>query len=78
MRRRVRAFHSLLLPPSIKLKMKPPRYTTEQIDEIIDRIIALRTRWLRVVETQLAFQKQNRRGLSADGGTGSEVAENIV
>jgi hypothetical protein len=58
--------------------MKPPKYTTEQIDEIIDRIIALRTRWLRVVETQLASQKKSRCGLSADGGTGSEVAESVV
>lgn len=58
--------------------MKPPKYTTEQIDEIIDRIIALRTRWLRVVETQLASQKKSSRGLSDDGGTGSEVAESVV
>ena len=78
MRPRVRAFHSLLPPPSIRLKMKSPKYTTEQIDEIIDRIVALRTRWLRVVETQLASQKKSNSGLSGDGGTGSEVAESVV
>jgi len=58
--------------------MKSPKYTTEQIDEIIDRIVALRTRWLRVVETQLASQKKSNSGLSGDGGTGSEVAESVV
>jgi hypothetical protein len=34
--------------------MKPPKYTAEQIDEIIDRITALRMRWLQSVEAQLA------------------------
>jgi hypothetical protein len=34
--------------------MKPRKYTAEQIDEIIDRITALRKRWLQSVEAQLA------------------------
>jgi len=41
---------------------KPAKYTTEQVKEIIDRIVTLRTRWLCVVETQLA----SRQGLSAE------------
>jgi hypothetical protein len=36
--------------------MKPPKYTAEQIDEIIGRITTLRMRWLSVVETQLALR----------------------
>jgi hypothetical protein len=36
--------------------MKPPKYTAEQIDEIIARITTLRMRWLSVVETQLALR----------------------
>jgi hypothetical protein len=38
--------------------MKPPKYTTEQIDEIVDRIIALRTRWLSVVAARLASRQE--------------------
>jgi hypothetical protein len=34
--------------------MKPSKYTAKQIDEIIDRITALRMRWLQSVEVQLA------------------------
>jgi hypothetical protein len=34
--------------------MKPPKYTAKQIDEIINRITALRVRWLQSVEAQLA------------------------
>jgi hypothetical protein len=34
--------------------MKPPKYTARQIDEIVDRITALRMRWLQSVEAQLA------------------------
>jgi hypothetical protein len=33
------------------------KYTAKNIDEITDRIIALRVRWLRHVETQLASQQ---------------------
>jgi hypothetical protein len=58
--------------------MKPPKYKSEQIDEIIDRIITLRMRWLGVVGTQLASQNKSSRGLIAGGGTGSEVAESAV
>ena len=45
----------------IMFKMKTPKtlenYTAEHVDEITDRIIALRVRWLRHVETQLASQQ---------------------
>jgi hypothetical protein len=34
-----------------------PKYTAEQINEIIDRITTLRTGWLRQVEAQLASQQ---------------------
>ena len=37
--------------------IKPPRYSADQIKEIIDRILTLRMRWLAVVETQLASRK---------------------
>ena len=33
------------------------KYTAKHIDEITDRIIALRVRWLRHVETQIASQQ---------------------
>jgi hypothetical protein len=45
----------------IMFKMKTPKtlekYTAKHIDEITDRIVALRVRWLRHVETQLASQR---------------------
>jgi hypothetical protein len=34
-----------------------PKYTAEQISEIIDRITTLRMGWIRQVETQLASQQ---------------------
>jgi hypothetical protein len=47
-----------------RVKMKTsvtlPKYTAEQISEIIDRITTLRMRWLRQVENQLA-SRQSRR-----------------
>jgi len=45
---------------------KPPRYTPEQIHEIVKRIIDLRTRWLRVVETQLTSRRCALSGLKID------------
>jgi hypothetical protein len=33
------------------------KYTAKHVDEITDRIIALRVRWLRHVETELASQQ---------------------
>ena len=36
---------------------KPAKYSAEQIEEIIGRILTLRTNWLRVVETRLASRK---------------------
>jgi hypothetical protein len=45
----------------IMFKMKTPKtlekYSAKHIDEITDRIVALRVRWLRHVETQLASQQ---------------------
>ena len=35
---------------------KSPRYSAEQIEEIVARITTLRARWLRAVEAQLAPQ----------------------
>jgi hypothetical protein len=49
----------------MKASKKPPRYTTEQINEITDRIITLRTRWLRLVKDQLA-SRQSRFDRSAE------------
>jgi hypothetical protein len=37
---------------------KPPKYTAEETSEIIQRIATLRVRWLRAVETQLAYQRR--------------------
>jgi hypothetical protein len=46
----------------IMFKMKtakiPEKYTPKHVDEITDRIVALRVRWLRHVETQLASQQR--------------------
>ena len=45
----------------IRFKMETPtkreKYTAKRIGEITDRITALRVRWLRHVETQLASQQ---------------------
>jgi len=45
----------------IRFKMETPKkrqkYTAKHISEITDRITALRVRWLRHVETQLASQQ---------------------
>jgi hypothetical protein len=39
------------------MKTSLPKYTAEQISEIIDRMTILRMRWLRQVENQLASQQ---------------------
>ena len=41
----------------MKTPNTPEKYTAKHIDEITDRIVALRARWLRHVETQLASQQ---------------------
>jgi hypothetical protein len=41
----------------MELPKKLEKYTAKHIDEITDRIIALRMRWLRHVDTQLASQQ---------------------
>jgi hypothetical protein len=41
----------------MKTSMNLPKYTAEQISEIIDRITTLRLRWLRQVEAQLASRQ---------------------
>jgi hypothetical protein len=55
---------SRLLPSQLgsafRLKMTPntpEKYTVKHIGEITDRIVALRVRWLRHVETQLASRQ---------------------
>jgi hypothetical protein len=57
--------------------MKTPqtleKYTAKHIDEITDRIIALRVRWLRHVETQLASQQS--RPVLEPYKLGTEAAE---
>jgi hypothetical protein len=39
---------------------KSAKYSAEQIEEIVGRILTLRTNWLRVVESRLASTRQNR------------------
>jgi hypothetical protein len=50
-------------PVAIRRNMTTPneqsKYSPEQIDEIINRIAALRMRWLRHVETELASQQSH-------------------
>ena len=41
----------------MKTPKTPEKYTAKHIDEITDRIVALRVSWLRHVETQLASQQ---------------------
>ena len=41
----------------MKTAKTPEKYTAKHIDEITDRIVALRVRWLRHVATQLASQQ---------------------
>jgi uncharacterized protein (DUF1810 family) len=50
-----------------------PKYTAEQISEIIDRITTLRTGWLRQVEAQLASRQS--RPILDDYQLSSEPAE---
>ena len=38
---------------------KPAMYSAEQIEEIIGRILILRTNWLRVVEARLASRQSH-------------------
>jgi hypothetical protein len=49
------------LPSSLGSKMETPKkrqkYTAKHINEITDRMTALRVRWLRHVKTQLASQQ---------------------
>jgi hypothetical protein len=50
-----------------------PKYSAEQIEAILNRIAALRVRWLRHVETELASQ-QSRVAFN-DYAPGLEPAE---
>jgi hypothetical protein len=49
----------------MELPEKLEKYTAKHVNEITDRIIALRVRWLRHVETQLASQQSRRANASA-------------
>ena len=53
--------------------MNVPKYTAEQISEIIDRINTLRVRWIRHVETQLASPES--RPVLDDFKFGAEPAD---
>jgi len=53
---------SVVVFVKMKTSMTLPKYTAEQISEIIDRITTLRIRWLRQVKNQLA-SRQTRRVL---------------
>ena len=58
-------------------KMKTPKtaekYSAKHVDEITDRIVALRVRWLRHVEIQLASQQS--RPVLDHYKLGTEAAE---
>jgi hypothetical protein len=43
---------------------KPAKYSAEQIEEIIGRILTLRTNWLRVVEARLASRQSQQSSVS--------------
>jgi hypothetical protein len=49
----------------MELPEKLERYTATNVNEITDRITALRVRWLRHVETQLASQQRRDANASA-------------
>ncbi len=57
------------LVQAARFKMKPPKkpekYTVKHINEITDRMTALRMRWLRHVETQLASQQSRPAAAAA-------------
>jgi hypothetical protein len=57
----------------MKTSMNLPKYTVEQISEIMDRVATLRTRWLRHVEAQLASQQS--RLVLEDYRLSAEAAE---
>lgn len=43
----------------MELPKKLEKYTAKHVNELVDRMTALRTRWLRHVETQLASQESS-------------------
>jgi hypothetical protein len=49
----------------MELPEKLEKYTAKHVSEITDRIIALRVRWLRHVETQLASQQSRHANAPA-------------
>jgi hypothetical protein len=53
--------------------MNLPKYTVEQISEIMDRVTTLRTSWLCHVEAQLASQQS--RQVPEDYKLSAEAAE---
>jgi hypothetical protein len=42
----------------MELPKKLEKYTAKHVNELVDRMTALRMRWLRHVETQLASQQR--------------------
>jgi hypothetical protein len=63
----------LAISVKMKTSMNLPKYTAEQITEIIDRINTLRMGWLRQVEAQLASRQ--RHSIPDDYQLRSEPAE---
>jgi DNA-binding NarL/FixJ family response regulator len=67
--------------------MKAPRYTPQEVKELVDRMTTLRTRWLRDVETKLAPRKsrddaltnreQQVAALVCNGLTNKEIATEL-
>ena len=43
----------------MKALNNPPKYTAEQIDEIIERMKTLRLRWLRFVEIEIESRQKS-------------------
>ena len=49
----------------MELPEKPEKDTAKHVNEITDRILTLRVRWLRHVETQLASQQSRHADVPA-------------
>ena len=54
---------------------KLEKYTAKHVSEIVDRIAALRMRWLRHVETQLASQQSRHANAPDRYKLSAEAAE---
>ena len=59
----------------MELPEKLEKYTAKHVNEITDRILTLRVRWLRHVETQLASQQSRHADVSDRYKLSAEAAE---